>query len=50
MSEDGRSARYVEHARRYATLGWALIPLNGKEPRSRRWQTVKSEEPVLVAG
>jgi hypothetical protein len=48
--DDARAALFVEHARRYAELGWALIPLNGKVPRSRQWQQETPEPPELVAG
>jgi hypothetical protein len=49
-AEHERAALFVEHARRYAELGWALIPLNGKVPRSRQWQQAAPEPPELVAG
>jgi putative DNA primase/helicase len=45
-----RAAAFVAAARSYSALGWALIPLKGKEPRSRRWQTAAPEDPELAAG
>jgi Bifunctional DNA primase/polymerase, N-terminal/AAA domain/Primase C terminal 1 (PriCT-1) len=45
-----RAALFAEHARRYAELGWALTPLNGKVPRSRKWQTESPLEPNNAAG
>jgi Bifunctional DNA primase/polymerase, N-terminal len=45
-----RAAQFVEHARRYSELGWALVRLDGKEPVGRRWQDATPEEPELVAG
>jgi hypothetical protein len=48
--QEERAAAFVAAARCYAERGWALIPLNGKEPRSRRWQTVIPEDPEFVAG
>jgi AAA domain/Bifunctional DNA primase/polymerase, N-terminal len=48
--EDARAAVFVEHARRYSELGWALIVLNGKVPRSRQWQEAVPEDPELAAG
>src|SRR5262249_19285472 len=45
-----RAAAFVAAARSYSALGWALTPLNGKEPRSRRWQAAAPEDPELAAG
>lgn len=45
-----RAARFVAAARRYSGLGWALVPLNGKVPRSRQWQTTTPDAPELAAG
>jgi hypothetical protein len=45
-----RAALFVEHARRYSELGWALVRLDGKEPVGRRWQDATPEAPELVAG
>jgi Bifunctional DNA primase/polymerase, N-terminal len=46
----GRAAAFVAAARFYSALGWALIPLDGKEPRFRRWETTAPEAPDLAAG
>jgi DNA-binding transcriptional ArsR family regulator len=48
IDPEERAAAFVAAARSYA--GWALIPLNGKEPRSRRWQTATPEDSELTAG
>jgi hypothetical protein len=48
--EQARARLFSQHAYLYAALGWALIPLDGKEPRSRRWQTAQPEDPELAAG
>jgi Bifunctional DNA primase/polymerase, N-terminal/AAA domain/Primase C terminal 1 (PriCT-1) len=45
-----RAAVFVEHARRYAELGWVLVRLNGKVPRGRAWQQEKPGSPEFVAG
>src|SRR5215208_401467 len=38
-----RAAAFVEHARRYGELGWALAKLNGKVPRARDWQSAQPD-------
>jgi Bifunctional DNA primase/polymerase, N-terminal/AAA domain/Primase C terminal 1 (PriCT-1) len=45
-----RAAEFVEHARRYSELGWALVRLAGKAPRGRDWQKETPGRPGLVAG
>jgi DNA-binding HxlR family transcriptional regulator len=50
MNERARGALFVEAARRYSELGWALVPLEGKAPHQRRWQEARPEEPELAAG
>ncbi len=41
---------FVEHARRYSELGWALTRLRGKVPIDRAWQSSKPQEPGATAG
>ena len=41
---------FVEHARRYSELGWALTRLRGKVPIDRAWQSLKPQEPGATAG
>jgi len=45
MTPDERAALFVEHARRYAAAGWALLRLRGKVPVGREWQKTKPEPP-----
>jgi Bifunctional DNA primase/polymerase, N-terminal/AAA domain/Primase C terminal 1 (PriCT-1) len=45
-----RAALFVEHARRYSELGWALTPLAGKDPVLTGWQETEPEAVELVAG
>jgi Bifunctional DNA primase/polymerase, N-terminal/AAA domain/Primase C terminal 1 (PriCT-1) len=50
-SSEDRGARFAEAAAGYSRLGWALTPLNAaREPRRRRWQTTKPDEPGQAAG
>ncbi len=44
------AASLVEHADRYARLGWALIRVNGKKPRDTGWEQAKPLEPGFAAG
>jgi hypothetical protein len=46
---DERAARFVEAARRYAELGWALVPTRGKEGGSG-WNMARPDPPELAAG
>jgi hypothetical protein len=48
--EEARAASFVEAARVYSRLGWALVPLDGKKPRGRVWQTTQPCEPEYAAG
>jgi Bifunctional DNA primase/polymerase, N-terminal/AAA domain len=50
MTPEERTELFVEHARRYAELGWALVRLNGKIPRGREWQKEQPGPVELVAG
>ena len=45
-----RAAAFVEHADRYARLGWALVRCDGKKPKGEGWQHTQPEPPELVAG
>lgn len=45
-----RAAPFVEYARRYSELGWALVRLAGKTPRGRDWQRETPGPAELVAG
>jgi Bifunctional DNA primase/polymerase, N-terminal/Primase C terminal 1 (PriCT-1) len=45
-----RAALFAEHARRYAELGWALIRLNGKKPKTERWEKEPPGPAELMAG
>ncbi|MGH2712510.1 MAG: bifunctional DNA primase/polymerase [Thermoleophilaceae bacterium] len=45
-----RTTRFVEHAYRYAELGWALVRCDGKKPKGEGWQHTQPEPPDLVAG
>jgi hypothetical protein len=45
-----RSARFVEHARRYSELGWALVRLDGKVPKGTGWQQQPPTSPEHAAG
>jgi DNA-binding HxlR family transcriptional regulator len=47
---DERAALFVEHASRYAELGWTLLNLNGKKPRGQRWQQTRFSPSENVAG
>jgi Bifunctional DNA primase/polymerase, N-terminal/Primase C terminal 1 (PriCT-1) len=49
-SETQRATRFVEVARRYSELGWALVRLDGKAPRGRDWQKEEPGPAELVAG
>jgi Bifunctional DNA primase/polymerase, N-terminal/AAA domain/Primase C terminal 1 (PriCT-1) len=51
LSEEERGRRFSEAAADYSRLSWALTPLNAsREPRRRRWQTTKPDEPGQAAG
>jgi hypothetical protein len=45
-----RPAVFVEHAYRYAQLGWALIRTEGKDPRGKRWEQTEPDAPDVAAG
>jgi hypothetical protein len=47
---DERASVFVEHARRYAELGWTLLHLNGKRPRGQRWQQTRYAAADEAAG
>jgi hypothetical protein len=50
-TEPSRPARFVDHARRYAELGWALTRLEGKRPTQPGWETTRPDpDPEHVAG
>jgi hypothetical protein len=36
-----RTTLFVDHARRYADLGWTTLRLNGKRPLDERWQRTR---------
>jgi hypothetical protein len=45
------AARFVEHARRYSELGWALVRLDGKVPKGKDWQQERPDpSPEHAAG
>jgi hypothetical protein len=50
VNTDERAALFVEHARRYAMLGWALVSVDGKEAKGRGWQQTRPASPEYVAG
>ncbi len=41
-----RAASFVEAARRYGSLGWVLIRLDGKVPKGEGWQDTRPEPDV----
>jgi hypothetical protein len=45
-----RAAPFVEHARKYAGLKWALTPCKGKDAFETGWQKTKPDLPELAAG
>jgi Bifunctional DNA primase/polymerase, N-terminal len=46
-----RPAEFVDYARRYGELGWALIRLEGKVPKGNGWQqTPPDPDPEHLAG
>jgi hypothetical protein len=47
----GRPAEFVDYARGYGELGWALIRLNGKVPKGNGWQQTQPDpDPEHLAG
>ena len=45
-----RSESFAEHARRYSTLGWALIRADGKKAKGAEWQKTAPTDPEYTAG
>jgi hypothetical protein len=50
MTSEERVALFVEHARRYAELGWTLLNLNGKKPRQSCWENTRYAAADEAAG
>lgn len=46
----GDELGFVEYARLYSQLGWALVPLDGKAPHFRNWPNTTPDAPELAAG
>jgi hypothetical protein len=40
------AAAFVEHARRYSELGWALVRVDGKKPKGDGWQRIQPDRDV----
>jgi bifunctional DNA primase/polymerase-like protein len=41
---------FADYARRYSEIGWALIPVDGKDAYTKAWQKTKAGDPGNVAG